>query len=45
MGNWPASVAEPPAEAIAVLRDALEDEELVREHVAWALTAPKSADG
>jgi epoxyqueuosine reductase len=38
MGNWLASVAEPPEEAVAVLRKALEDEsELVREHAAWAL--------
>ena len=38
MGNWLASVDEPPQEAIAVLRDALEsDEPLVREHAAWAL--------
>jgi HEAT repeat protein len=38
MGNWLASVDESPAEAVAVLRDALEDEsELVREHAAWAL--------
>lgn len=38
MGNWLAELDEPPAEAVAVLRDALEDEsELVREHAAWAL--------
>jgi epoxyqueuosine reductase QueG len=38
LGNWLASVAEPPEEALAVLREALEDEEaLVREHAAWAL--------
>jgi epoxyqueuosine reductase len=38
MGNWLASVDEPPEEALAVLREALEDEEpLVREHAAWAL--------
>lgn len=38
MGNWLASVEEPPEEALAVLRGALEDEEpLVREHAAWAL--------
>jgi epoxyqueuosine reductase len=38
MGNWLAAVAEPPAEAVAALGDALEDEEaLVREHAAWAL--------
>ena len=40
LGNWLASVDEPPADAVAVLRDALEDEEpLVREHIAWALRA------
>jgi epoxyqueuosine reductase len=39
LGNWLASVDEPPAAAVAVLRDALEDEsELVREHAAWALS-------
>lgn len=38
LGNWLAEVDEPPVEAGAVLRDALEDEEpLVREHAAWAL--------
>ena len=38
LGNWLAKVDEPQAEALAVLRDALEDEEpLVREHAAWAL--------
>ncbi|HUE77674.1 MAG TPA: HEAT repeat domain-containing protein [Longimicrobiales bacterium] len=38
MGNWLASVDEPPEAAVAVLREALEDEEeLVREHAAWAL--------
>jgi epoxyqueuosine reductase len=38
LGNWLASVEEPPDEAVAVLREALEDEsELVREHAAWAL--------
>jgi epoxyqueuosine reductase QueG len=38
MGNWLAGVNEPPEEAVAVLRDALEDEEpLVREHAVWAL--------
>ncbi len=38
MGNWLASVDEPPEEAVEVLREALEDpESLVREHVAWAL--------
>ena len=39
MGNWLATADEPPEEAVAVLRDALEDEEpLVREHAAWALS-------
>jgi epoxyqueuosine reductase len=38
MGNWLASVDEPPAVAVAVLREALEDEsDLVRKHAAWAL--------
>ncbi|HSM60774.1 MAG TPA: tRNA epoxyqueuosine(34) reductase QueG [Longimicrobiales bacterium] len=38
MGNWLASVDEPPEDAVEALRDALEDEsELVREHAAWAL--------
>ncbi|MCA9739007.1 MAG: tRNA epoxyqueuosine(34) reductase QueG [Gemmatimonadetes bacterium] len=38
MGNWLASADEPPSEAVAVLQDALEDEEpVVREHAAWAL--------
>ena len=38
LGNWLASVDEVPEEAVAVLREALEDEsELVREHAAWAL--------
>jgi epoxyqueuosine reductase len=38
MGNWLGSVDEAPSEAVAVLRQALEDEsELVREHAAWAL--------
>jgi epoxyqueuosine reductase len=38
LGNWLASVDEAPDEAVAVLREALEDEEpLVREHAAWAL--------
>jgi HEAT repeat protein len=37
-GNWLASVDQAPEDALAVLRDALEDEEsLVREHAAWAL--------
>jgi epoxyqueuosine reductase QueG len=35
-GKWLAGVDEPPEEAVAVLRDALEDEELlVREHAVW----------
>jgi epoxyqueuosine reductase len=38
IGNWLASVGEPPEEAVALLREALRDEELlVREHAAWAL--------
>ncbi|HEX9710293.1 MAG TPA: tRNA epoxyqueuosine(34) reductase QueG [Candidatus Thermoplasmatota archaeon] len=38
MGNWLAGMrGEPPEEAVAVLREALEDEsDLVREHAAWA---------
>ena len=38
LGNWLASVDEPPEAGVAVLREALEDPEpLVREHAAWAL--------
>jgi len=38
IGNWLAEVDEPPPEAVAVLREALEDEEApVREHAEWAL--------
>lgn len=38
IGNWLASVDERPEEAVAVLREAMEDAEpLVREHAAWAL--------
>jgi epoxyqueuosine reductase len=38
LGNWLAGLDDPPEEAVAVLREALEDEEpLVREHAAWAL--------
>jgi epoxyqueuosine reductase QueG len=38
MGNWLASVDEPPTKVVAVLRTAQEDEEpMVREHAAWAL--------
>jgi len=38
LGNWLAAVEEPSEEAVAVLREALEDEsEVVREHAAWAL--------
>jgi epoxyqueuosine reductase QueG len=37
MGNWLASLDEPPAEAVAALREALEESEpLVREHARWA---------
>lgn len=36
MGNWLVSMDEPPEDALAVLQDALEDEEpLVREHAGW----------
>lgn len=46
MGNWLASVAEPPEGAVAVLREALEREEpLVREHAAWALGSRSPAPG
>jgi hypothetical protein len=39
LGNWMAELDEPPEAAVAVLREALEDEaELVREHAAWALS-------
>jgi epoxyqueuosine reductase len=40
MGNWLGGLElEPTEEAVAVLREALEDEsELVREHAAWALS-------
>jgi hypothetical protein len=38
MGNWLAAMDDPPAEAVDVLREALEDQEpLVREHAEWAL--------
>ena len=38
MGNWLAGVEEPPPEAVAVLQKAVKDEdEIVREHAAWAL--------
>ena len=37
LGNWLAAADEPQHEAVAVLRRALEDEPLVREHAAWAL--------
>lgn len=38
LGNWLVSVDDPPEEAMAVLRDALEDgEPVVGEHAAWAL--------
>ena len=38
LGNWLASVDDPPEQALAALRDALADEgPLVREHAAWAL--------
>jgi HEAT repeat protein len=45
LGNWLADMQEePPEEAAAVLRDALEDEDpLVREHAAWALGRASSA--
>ena len=45
MGNWLASVAEPPEAAVAVLREALEESEpLVREHARWALARSANAD-
>jgi len=44
MGNLLASEDEPPEEAVAALRDALDDEsDLVREHVAWALRQIEAA--
>lgn len=46
LGNWLADAEESPEEAVAVLRDALEDEsELVREHAAWALGTASRATG
>lgn len=46
LGNWLGSVDEPPREAVAVLRAALESEGgLVREHAAWALEAGGPAAG
>ena len=46
LGNWLASAEPPPAEAVGVLRDALEDEsELVREHAAWALGRVRPGPG
>jgi epoxyqueuosine reductase len=45
LGNWLASVEKAPEEAVAVLRDGLEDEsELVREHAAWALGQTSAGD-
>lgn len=45
IGNWLAALdGEPPADAVAALRDALRDEEpLVREHAAWALEQARRA--
>ena len=38
LGNWLASSPEAPQEALAALREALEDDDaMVREHAAWAL--------
>jgi epoxyqueuosine reductase len=38
LGNWLAAMDEAPAEAVSVLREALEDgSELVQEHARWAL--------
>jgi HEAT repeat protein len=40
-----ATLEEPPEEAVAVLRDALDDErELVREHAAWVLGRASGGD-
>jgi epoxyqueuosine reductase len=37
-GNWLADLDDPPEEALAVLREAMEDEDpLVRGHAEWAL--------
>jgi epoxyqueuosine reductase len=45
LGNWLAAVADPPADAVAVLVEALTDPEpLVRGHAAWALGETGSAD-
>ncbi|HSM07218.1 MAG TPA: hypothetical protein VK858_21505, partial [Longimicrobiales bacterium] len=46
MGNWLAGMkGEPPEEAVAALREALEDgEELVREHAKWALEQLRGSD-
>jgi epoxyqueuosine reductase len=42
IGNWLAGAADPPREAVAVLRGAMEDDDpLVREHAAWALGRTK----
>jgi epoxyqueuosine reductase len=44
IGNWMAAADERPEEAVAVLGEALEDEEpLVRAHSAWALGQVGSA--
>jgi epoxyqueuosine reductase len=44
LGNWLASMDESPEEAVAVLREALDNPEpLVREHAAWALGRVDSA--
>lgn len=46
MGNWLAEAEELSEEAVAVLRDVLEDDErLVREQAAWALQQMGAADG
>jgi epoxyqueuosine reductase QueG len=46
LGNWLADVAEPPEEAVVVLREALDGaSELVRDHAAWALGRVKGSAG
>jgi epoxyqueuosine reductase len=45
IGNWLASVDEPPEDAMGVLREAQQDERaLVRDHAAWALGQALDSD-
>jgi epoxyqueuosine reductase len=41
-GNWLASMDEPPEAAVAVLREAVREEEPVPEHAEWALRQQRS---